>query len=213
MSNIFNYAVIKLNSNGSLDTTFANNGFFNAMVGISPSGACSDMKILSNGKIIIAGNLKSENGVGLLKLNSNGTLDNSFGTNGISTTVNNNITNVTVGKIAIKSDGKIIVVGGAKANAPNNKNQIFIAQYNNSSILSNSEFNLKNFSIFPNPVNETIYIPNISNFNYEICDFLGKIVIKGNNENQINVNSLSKGIYVLKLKTNERTINQKFIKE
>jgi hypothetical protein len=106
------------------------------------------MKLLSNGKIILAGNLKSGNGIGLLKLNSNGTLDNSFGTNGITTTVNNSITNVTVGKIAIKSDGKILVVGGARANAPNNKNQIFIAQYKNSNILGNQEFDLKN-NVYP----------------------------------------------------------------
>lgn len=212
-SNVFNYAVVRLNENGSLDTSFASNGIFKTMVGISPSGSCSDMKLLSNGKIVLAGNLKSGNGIGLLKLNSNGTLDNSFGTNGVTTTINKNVTNVTVGKIAIKSDGKILVVGGARANAPNNKNQIFIAQYNNSSTLDNHEFTLNNISFYPNPVIETIYIPNLSSFGYEIYDLLGKIVIKGNSENQINVSSLTKGVYVLKLKDGENTINQKFIKE
>lgn len=213
ISNVFNYAVTRLNESGSLDTSFASNGVFKTLVGISPSGSCRDMKLLSNGKIVLAGNLKSGNGIGLLKLNSNGTLDFSFGTNGITTTVNNNVTNVTVGKIAIKSDGKILVVGGAKANAPNDKNQIFIAQYKNSSTLENQEFTLNNISFYPNPVIETIYISSISNFDYEIYDLLGKIVIKGNSENQINVSSLTKGVYVLKLKTNGKTINQKFLKE
>ena len=212
-SNVFNYAVTRLNENGSLDTTFANNGIYKTMVGISPSGSCTDMKLLSNGKIILAGNLKSGNGIGLLRLNSNGTLDNTFGTNGLTTTINNNITNVSVSKIAIKPDGKILVVGGAIGNSPNNQNQIFIAQYNNSSTLDNQEFALNKISFYPNPVKETIYISNLKISQFEIFDLLGKLVSKGNSENQINVSFLSKGVYILKLKDGKNTINQKFVKE
>lgn len=213
-SNVFNYAVTRLNENGSLDTSFANNGFYKTMVGISPSGSCSDMKLLTNGKIIVAGNLKSGTGIGLLRLNSNGTLDITFGTNGITTTINNNITNVSVSKVAIKSDGKILVVGGAIGNSPNNKNQILIAQYNNTSNLGNAEFTTNNFSFFPNPVKETMYISEIKNMEFEIYDVLAQLVLKGKqNENQINVNSLTNGIYILKLKNEKNIITQKFIKE
>lgn len=213
-SNVFNYAVARLNENGSLDTSFGSNGFYKTMVGISPSGSCTDMKLLSNGKIILAGNLKTGTGIGLLKLNSNGTLDNTFGTNGITTTVNNNITNVSVSKIAIKSDGKVLVVGGAKANAPNNQTQIFIAQYNNSNTLGNEKFKKDKSTIYPNPVKEAIYLSNITKAEYEIFNILGESISKGiSNENQINVNSLTKGIYILRFKDEDVIFNQKFIKE
>ena len=213
-SNVFNYAVARLNENGSLDTSFGSNGFYKTMVGISPSGSCTDMKLLSNGKIILAGNLKTGTGIGLLKLNSNGTLDNTFGTNGITTTINNNITNVSVSKIAIKSDGKVLVVGGAKANAPNNQTQIFIAQYNNSNTLGNENFEKDKSTIYPNPVKEAIYLSNITKAEYEIFNILGESILKGiSNENQINVNSLTKGIYILKFKNEDVIFNQKFIKE
>jgi hypothetical protein len=98
-------------------------------------------------------------------------------------------------------------------NSPNNQNQIFIAQYNNTSILGNQEFNLKNISFYPNPVKESINLSSIEYSQFEIFDLLGKLVLKGNSENQINASSLTKGVYVLKLKDGENTINQKFIKE
>jgi hypothetical protein len=62
-------------------------------------------------------------------------------------------------------------------------------------------------------VRETINLSNITKTDFEIYNILGKLVLKGNSENQINVSSLTKGIYVLKLKDGENTINQKFIKE
>jgi len=213
-SNVFNYGVVRLNSDGNIDSTFGTNGIFKTLVGLTPGGSCSDMKLLSNGKVVLAGNLKTGSGIGLLKLNSNGTLDNTFGTNGITTTINNSITNVSVNKIAVKSDGKILVVGGAKANAPNNKTQIFIGQYNNSSVLSNENFEINNLSIYPNPTKAILNLSNNLKVNFEIYNLLGELILKGNDiENQINVSFLTNGIYILKLTREGNTINQKFIKE
>lgn len=215
-NNTYKYAIIKLNQNGTIDTSFANNGRYISLIGNASGGKLTSLKLLENNKILTAGNLSGNSGIGLVRLNSNGTLDNTFGSNGISTITNNNVTNVNVGDFIIKPDNKIIIVGTAKANAPNNKLQIFVSQINNSnSVLSTIETtNNTKISIYPNPAKETIYLSNIEETEYEIYDIIGKSIIKGKIiENHINVNSLPKGIYVLKLKTRGNIINKKFIKE
>jgi alpha-tubulin suppressor-like RCC1 family protein len=73
---------------------------------------------------------------------------------------------------------------------------------------------IETIKIYPNPVKEIIYLSKIRNLDYKIYDLLGKIVLEGIiNENQINVNSLKNGIYILKLESEKNTFNQKFIKE
>jgi len=91
--------LIRLNSNGSKDTSFDIGSGFNSTV--------SSIAIQSDGKILVSGNFTTFTGATenrLMRLNSNGSKDTTFniGT-GFSTTVNS---------IAIQSDGKILVGGG-----------------------------------------------------------------------------------------------------
>jgi hypothetical protein len=80
------------------------------------------------------------------------------------------------------------------------------------------EFNPYNFSLYPNPANETITIK--SNI-YEksplsIYNTLGAICYKtilNELEEIINVSFLKSGVYFIKIETNKGTLNQKFIKE
>ena len=81
------------------------------------------------------------------------------------------------------------------------------------STLGISENIKETIKIYPNPVKEIIHLSNITETDFEIYDILGNLVSKGNSENQINVNFLTKGVYILKLKNGENIINQKFIKE
>lgn len=87
-------AVVRYNSNGIIDTSFATNGKFIYNFGINNSGQQSSdsthaIKINASGKIIVAGstnatfpNLLGDNGA-IICLNSNGTIDTSFGNNGM----------------------------------------------------------------------------------------------------------------------------------
>ncbi len=110
-----NFAIIlRLNSNGSLDTTFGTNGFANFAQSFSNA---NDIKILSNGKILIAGyesyttnNVFSSNFM-LARLNSNGILDTTFGINGISNNGSTNAGQEYLFKVEVQTDGKIITVG------------------------------------------------------------------------------------------------------
>ncbi len=71
--------------------------------------------------------------------------------------------------------------------------------------LSNDEFELDSFSIFPNPVEDNLTIDiansNIKDYSISIYNILGKEVLKFHNTqtNVINVSSLNGGIYLLSL--------------
>jgi uncharacterized delta-60 repeat protein len=92
--------IVRLNSDGSLDSTFSVGSGFN-------TGTVNSIAIQSDDKIICGGTFTSYNGTTrnrIIRLNVDGSLDSSFNVGiGFSSTVNS---------IAIQSDGKIICGGG-----------------------------------------------------------------------------------------------------
>lgn len=102
--------IIRLNSNGSIDSTFN--------IGTGANNSVSEIALQQDGKILIAGSFSAYNGVSkyrILRLNSNGSLDTTF----LSGTGLN--TNGAISSINILSDGKILLTGNG-------------GTYNNSSI-------------------------------------------------------------------------------
>ena len=97
--------LIRLNSDGTTDETFdVGTGFNNNLV--------ASIKVDSNNKVIVGGDFNEYNGSpcsrGIVRLNTDGTLDSSFETEGSG--LNNNNGGV-VQCLAIQSDGKIVVGG------------------------------------------------------------------------------------------------------
>jgi len=75
--------------------------------------------------------------------------------------------------------------------------------------------NLNNsISIFPNPAHTEINILNQVDHKNEIdiFDLLGNFKLKILNQNKIDVSSLASGTYLIKIKTPQQTITQKWIK-
>lgn len=107
-------AVLRYTANGSLDSTFGANGVFTTRVGtIASIGEA--LCIQSNGKIVVAGSSLSGSGTGgnnfsVLRLNSNGTFDTTFGSNG-QTVTQIGTRHDQVRDAVIQADGKIIVAG------------------------------------------------------------------------------------------------------
>ncbi len=105
--------VFRLNVDGSLDTSFANNGLFISQF----SASRADFRALAlqpDGKIVATGDVALGNNEKLLtaRLNPDGTLDNTFDDDGLS--VVNFSSNSEKGYgIAVQADGKIVVVGEA----------------------------------------------------------------------------------------------------
>ncbi|MBI3005695.1 MAG: calcium-binding protein, partial [Ignavibacteriales bacterium] len=80
------FAVARYNSDGSLDTTFGINGL--AVADIGNADIALSSVIQSDGKIVMAGYTRyaSRDDFALVRFDSNGSLDNTFGSDGIVTT-------------------------------------------------------------------------------------------------------------------------------
>jgi uncharacterized delta-60 repeat protein len=104
-------AVVRYNTNGSIDNTFDVDGIFKYDIG-GYNDYCSSVKVQSDGKIILGG--QSYNGVDwdmtLLRLNVDGTLDNTFDGDGIALT-NLAGSNEDALSLLIQNNGKIILSG------------------------------------------------------------------------------------------------------
>jgi uncharacterized delta-60 repeat protein len=99
------FAVVRFNADGSLDTSFGTDGIVTTdFAGFGDSGA--DLVIQTDGKIVVGGTSNSD--FALARYNTNGTLDTGFGTNGKVVTDGNGGSGVAV---ALQADGKIVLLG------------------------------------------------------------------------------------------------------
>lgn len=97
--------VARFNSNGSLDTSFGSGG--KAIVDTPNIDDAGAVLIQPNGKIVICGTLQNTKQM-VVRLNENGTLDSSFGENGIAISPRIGLK----GKgVSMQRDGKILGVG------------------------------------------------------------------------------------------------------
>jgi len=81
----------------------------------------------------------------------------------------------------------------------------------NPSTASINDFSKDLFSIYPNPTKEYLNIDCSSLESVSVYNILGKELLKGNN-NRINVSSLSKGVYFIKVSDGINSSTKKFIK-
>ena len=115
-------AVVRYNTNGSLDTSF--NGTGEVITSVGDSGA-SSVAIQLDGKIVaVSSNFT------VVRYNSNGSLDSSFGGTGIVITPVEGSTN----SVAIQSDGKIVAAGSSE----NGFSAVTVVRYNTDGTLDNS---------------------------------------------------------------------------
>ncbi len=134
--NTFNFGsfvicLIRLNEDGSFDTTFGgshgNTGYvYTNPQGFSSLGFVKSVAMQSDGKLIAisSGVLNSASGVVMIRYNSNGSIDSTFGNAGVKHNPVNAGTEV--GKITVQPDGKIVIVGYT-GSFPNY--QQFVARY------------------------------------------------------------------------------------
>jgi uncharacterized delta-60 repeat protein len=113
------FAVARFKTDGSLDTSFGTGGstltnLITLPPGSANSTAARAVTIQPDGKIVLAGSYSVGGGLGhfaLVRYNTDGSLDASFGTGGIVTTTVDGNDFATA--VAVQSDGKLVVVGGA----------------------------------------------------------------------------------------------------
>ena len=90
---------------------------------------------------------------------------------------------------------------------------MWLVTLSNDSFVSTSENN--KLQIYPNPTKNILHIMNTSEIEkLKIFDYLGKEVLtQTQNNNEINVENLSKGIYLIEINSENEKVYKKFIKE
>lgn len=125
------FCLVRVNEDGSSDTTFKAGYPFNSSWGVytlfEPTyhGGAEGVVVQPDGKVIAVG-FGPGGKVALIRYNSNGSLDDSFGAGGIVLSHNG-----VAEKAAIQPDGKIVVVGSAEG-------RMFVARYLSNGTLDSS---------------------------------------------------------------------------
>ena len=129
------FSIIRLNVDGTLDTSFASSGKIYYNIPNKSYCVAESIAIQTDGKILVAGH--AEGDFALLRYNINGTLDNTFGTSGFTTTDFGNSQDK-VYAITINPNGKIILAGHSYDPSISTFLDFGIASYNADGSLDNT---------------------------------------------------------------------------
>ncbi len=132
-------ALVRLNTNGTLDTSFGNGGIVMSSFGITDGAIVFGIAIQPNGQIVAAaeGGFLDFGSVG--RFNTDGSVDTTFGSNGFA--VSNSI-NSAVGStnaMALQPDGSILVTGGGFIGRYTSTGQVDTTFGNNGVAILNSQ--------------------------------------------------------------------------
>ncbi len=194
--------IVRLNTDGTLDATFNP-----TTLGV---GIVNDIAVQDDGKIILGGSMNPYNGFTgrhIMRLNPDGTLDNSF--------IQGTGFDSPVLAVTLQTDGKVLV--GGNFNNYNGSPKKFIARLNGTNTLATAEFSsAATLNIFPNPAEDQISfkLPVDANIiGFEIFDIMGKRVDSNKLiENSLDVRHYGAGLYIVRIETDRGNFSAKFIK-
>ena len=136
--NIYQFAVARYNTDGTLDNTFNLNGKL-VLSALGKQDFCRSIALQEDSKIVLAGftvtgNNYDQNRFAIARLNIDGSLDNTFSADGKQLTDFNGAESFAT-SVVIQNDKKIVVAGRCFLN---NQNNFCLARYNIDGSLDNS---------------------------------------------------------------------------
>lgn len=152
----FGVVLFRVNANGTLDTSFGNQGI------VADSATAKDygfgLTLQPDGKILVGG--ANPGHATLIRYTADGHLDPTFGTNGISTLLDTCSNVYGVGtQVNVLSNGKILLSGAMQVNSftggPLLTNSLFSAQFNADGSLDTSSFGTPYYDIVGTSGNDT----------------------------------------------------------
>ncbi|MCX7093517.1 MAG: hypothetical protein NTY50_08735 [Methylobacter sp.] len=131
-------ALVRYNSNGSLDSSFSGDGIVTTAIGSSSNETARLMRLQADGKILLLGSSSYSGGMSnlaIVRYNSNGLLDTSFSGDGkIATDI---AFFTSIAEITTQTDGKILVAGTYHGSSTYD-NLFALARYNSNGSLDTS---------------------------------------------------------------------------
>lgn len=220
------FALVRYNSDGSLDNSFGSNGIVTTAVGTGEDILWA-VAVQNDGKILAAGyGISAVSGYdfAVVRYNQDGSLDNSFADNGIALTPVGTSSDFGIG-LALQPDEKIVLAGASVTTAGYD---FSIVRYNNSpptGISSQAraaqEFIL--YDSYPNPFNSATHIrfqiPSPEFVTLKVYDLLGRSVAElvrenlgpGSHERTFEARGLASGIYLYRLQAGSFQQTKKFV--
>ena len=219
------FSLARYNADGTLDSSFSTDGKVTAAVGGSDDWAHS-VAIQPDGKIVVAGFSTGNPGYdfALIRCNSDGMLDTTFGTDG------KVITAIGLGteeaySVAIQPDGKIVAAGYSFNGMAND---FAVARYISGLNVGIVDFSSQQSSplIYPNPIQQTgqldYTLTNDEALTLNLNDVNGREVknfftqqkrTAGPHKEQLNIGALAAGNYFLTLSNGSQKITVKMVKQ
>jgi uncharacterized delta-60 repeat protein len=206
------FALTRYKINGTLDSTFGTYGKVTTSL-TSYSDCAFKVAIQPNGKIVAAG--AANNLFGVVRYNSDGTLDSLFGTNGIFKQSVGGWPSYAKG-LAILNNGKIMV--GGKVQHVGGGYNFAAMRLKGADILTGIDEPKRkcDLIVYPNPASDNLTIASPEKATIEIYNLEGQILKTINvagKQTTIDIRNLSSGIYIIKAKTEKGVAVKKFIKE
>ncbi len=184
-------SIVRYNFDGTIDTTFGNNGFSQGFSNFSDS----TIDIQADLKIILAGSYSGFEGrdFGIIRLNNDGTLDETFGISGkvnynLGIPTNNTFSDDVVYSVKALSDNKIIISGYTYLNEINGNDFAMIklntdgsldTSFNNSGKLIDDYGGSEYFVCLTIDSENNIYVGGLSSFNSLTSVAFGKYSLDG----------------------------------
>lgn len=210
--------VARYETNGDPDNTFGTAG----KVSFSYSGYddfLSSITIQTDKKILLGGYSKIydasqySNDFTVTRLDSNGTLDASFAGSGKTNLSVYNFDEYANG-IKLQDDGKIVVAGKAYMGT---HYDAFVARIEPETITALGDNSINPaLSVYPNPAKDQLFIHTLSPAVVSLFNITGeliKTIQTEMSETVIPISELSRGVYMIKINTSNRSTVQKFIKD
>lgn len=161
-SSSYDFALVRYNSEGSLDTTFGVNGVVTTSIG-SGDDESNCILLQPDNKILVTGSTSnvidgSKSNFALVRYNFNGSLDNTFGSDGIVVTAIDTVSGFTAA--TIQADGKILAAGNTGIFNSTNNNIFYsvLARYISGlpNGLADHSISDNSLKIYPNPAKQKI---------------------------------------------------------
>lgn len=226
--------LIRLDSNGVLDSTFGKDGILNLAKNperVNPY----DMAIQEDHKILITGTIEIPGDTAidfwLERYHPDGSLDLSFGDSGY---VSTRFYQYAIGRsLAVQKDGKILLGGTSDSyestTIPNIPDNFYIVRYLSGLNLGMLDYGEKivEHQIFPNPIETsatlTFSLSQSENLSIDLFDLHGRKIksfrdraffLQGKHEIELSFNDVSEtGFYLLSINNGERVVSVKVLKE